>query len=70
MAKKRSKVDDQVEVKEHNASLDLLKAKLRKKFNLLKDDPLDFDDLEPMKVHICAVMGIDRPKFDWLIQDL
>ena len=48
----------------------ILKTKLRKKFVLLKDEPLDFDNLDKLKDHVCMVLGMDRPKLDWIIEDL
>jgi hypothetical protein len=52
------------------AGIDLLKAKLRKKFNLLKDESLNFDDRELLLDHVCVILGMNRPQLDNMIMDL
>jgi hypothetical protein len=49
---------------------DELRTKLRRKFHLLKDEPLVFETKELMLQHVCKVLGMDRPKLDWILVDL
>jgi hypothetical protein len=49
---------------------DLLKAKLRQKYALLRDEPLNYDDKEQLLTAVCTILGIDRPKLDWILLDL
>ena len=49
---------------------DLLIAKLRAKFSLLKDEPLNFDDKDKLLDHVCVVLGMNRPQLDWIVAEL
>jgi len=50
--------------------LQLLKAKLKKKYHLLTDEDLKYDDKETLLSHVCLVLGLPRPKLDWVLIDL
>jgi len=50
--------------------LQLLKAKLKKKYHLLKDEDLQFDDKEALLSRVCLALGISRPNLDWVLVDL
>jgi hypothetical protein len=60
----------QVAPEQQNPGLDLLKAKLRRKFALLKDDQLNFTDKEALLTHVCRVIGYGRPQLDSILVDL
>ena len=53
-----------------NDSLDILKTKLRKKFALLQDDPLEADDLVKLKKHVCLVLAINMPTMNNILLTL
>lgn len=46
---------------------DLLKAKLRKKFSLLRDEPLNYDDREQLLEAVCMILGMNRPNLDVIL---
>lgn len=50
--------------------LNLLKAKLRKKYNLLKHEPLNYDDREELLTVVCTILGMNRPSLDVVLVDL
>ena len=54
----------------NQSALDVIKAKLRAKYHLLKDDPLHQNTLEDLKNHVCTVLGMNRPDLDWQMNDL
>jgi hypothetical protein len=70
MAKYVKKGDRTAPVPADLSANDLLKAKLRQKYNLLKDEPLNYDDRDQLLDHVCAILGMDRPKLDWIVSDL
>ena len=70
MAKYVKKGDRTAPVKADLPANDLLRGKLRLKFALLKDEPLDFEDKEQLLNHVCLVLGMDRPNLDWILIDL
>ena len=49
---------------------DLIKAKLRAKFHLLKDEPLDITDREQLLDHVCTILGMNRPVLNNILIDL
>jgi hypothetical protein len=40
--------------------LNLIKVKLRKKYHLLRNDLLDYDDLDQLKAHVGKVLGLGK----------
>jgi hypothetical protein len=52
------------------SALDLIKAKLRKKYHLLRDEPLNYDDLDQLKDHICMITGMSKPDLTVVLEQL
>lgn len=55
---------------ENTADLTKLKAKLKKKYHLLKDSDLVSDDREVLLTRVCLVTGMYRNELDWVLKDL
>ena len=53
-----------------SANLDQLKAKLRRKYHLLRLEPLNFDDKEQLLTFVCKILGMSRPILDVVLLDL
>jgi hypothetical protein len=72
MAKqKKQAVDEQTaQAAQAAQALDELKAKLRKKYYLLRDDVLNQDDLQALKDHVGAVNGWGKAETDQRFSDL
>lgn len=51
-------------------SLEIIKAKLRKKYFALREDSLDFATLDKLKAHVCAVLGLNLPELNNVLIDL
>ena len=69
MAKtKKAKENDQT--KADLSANDLLRAKLIKKYHLLKADDLDTDDREELLERVCRITGMYRNQLDVVLQDL
>lgn len=49
---------------------DTLKAKLRHKFYLLRDEPLNYDDRDQLLDAVCTILGMNRPNLDVILIDL
>jgi len=69
MAKKK-KQEENGQVKDDLSANDLLKAKLRVKFHLLKDEPLNYADRDLLLDHVCMILGMNRPVLDNILIDL
>lgn len=54
----------------NTADLTKLKAKLKKKYHLLKDSDLVSDDREVLLTRVCLVTGMYRNELDWVLKDL
>lgn len=50
--------------------LDELKSKLRKKYHLLRDEPLNYDDRDELLDRVCEILGMYRNQLDVVLQDL
>lgn len=50
--------------------LDLIKAKLKAKYHLLRDEPLPQDSLDELKDRVCVILGLNRPALDNVLIDL
>ena len=53
-----------------SGNLDQLKAKLRRKYHLLRLEPLNFDDKEQLLTFVCKILGMSRPILDVVLLDL
>lgn len=74
MAKYVKKGDKIGQVLADLSANELLKAKLKAKYHLLRDEPLNFNgdpyDKEALLNHVCAILGMERPALDWILKDL
>ena len=50
--------------------LTILKGKLRKKFYLLREEQLNYDNREQLLERVCVVLGMNRPNLDVILIDL
>jgi hypothetical protein len=50
--------------------LDLLKAKLRRKYALLRDKALDQTNRDELLLNVCSILGMTRIELDWVLKDL
>jgi hypothetical protein len=69
-AEKPAKVTKQAKEPIKNDQLDLLKSKLRKKYHLLRNEPLNFQDKDSLLSHVCTVLGMTLPDLSFVIEDL
>jgi hypothetical protein len=53
-----------------STNLGVLKDELRAKYWLLRDEPLDFDELEALLTHVAEILGVGLPKLRHDIEDL
>lgn len=53
-----------------NSANELLRAKMRVKYHLLKDESLNIEDRDQLLNHVCTILGMNRPQLDNVLIDL
>ena len=48
----------------------ILVTKLKRKYHLLKDESLNFEDRDQLLNHVCTILGMNRPTLDAVLIDL